>query len=70
MGRGVDLIVVLNRKKHRIKARSVELLPPLPQGAEVLAADVTSGRDPRIISLQPTSKIPSAWLVCWEHNLN
>lgn len=43
VGRGVDLIVVLNRKKHRIEARSVELLPPLPQGAEVLAAYVTSG---------------------------
>ena len=43
VGRGVDLIVELNRQKHRIEARSVELLPPLPQGAEVLAAYVTSG---------------------------
>lgn len=42
-GRGMDLIVVLNRQKHRSEARSVELLPPLPQGAEVLAAYVTSG---------------------------
>ncbi len=43
VGRGLDLIVELNRQKHRIEARSVELLPPLPQGAEVLAAYVTSG---------------------------
>lgn len=43
VGRGLDLIVVLNRQKHRIEARSVELLPPLPQGAGVLAAYVTSG---------------------------
>ncbi len=43
VGRGVDLIIELNRQTHRIEARSVELLPPLPQGAEVLAAYVTSG---------------------------
>ncbi len=43
VGRGLDLIVELNRQKHRIEARSVELLPPLPLGAEFLAAYVTSG---------------------------
>lgn len=43
VGRGMDFIVELNRQKHRIEARSVELLPPLPAGAVALAAYVTSG---------------------------
>jgi hypothetical protein len=42
VGRGLDLIVELNAQKHPIEARSVELLPPLPAGAEFLAAYVTS----------------------------
>ena len=32
VGRGLDLIVELNGQKHRIEARSVGLLPPLPAG--------------------------------------
>ncbi len=41
VGRGLDLIVELNGQQHRIEARSVELVPPLPAGAEYLAAYVT-----------------------------
>lgn len=40
VGRGLDLVVELNGQKHRIEARSVELLPPLPAGAAFLAAYV------------------------------
>jgi hypothetical protein len=42
VGRGLDLIVELDGQQHRIEARSVELLPPLPAGAEFLAAYVTN----------------------------
>ena len=35
---GLDLIVEIDGLRHRIAARSVELLPPLPEGAVFLAA--------------------------------
>ncbi len=35
---GLDLIVEIDGQRHRIAARSVELLPPLPEGAVFLAA--------------------------------
>jgi|GEM_PF-1862221 len=35
---GLDLVIERNGDKHRIDARSVELLPPLPDGHLTLAA--------------------------------
>lgn len=35
---GLDLIAEIDGQQHRIAAQSVELLPPLPEGAVVLAA--------------------------------
>ena len=35
---GLDLIVEFEGEQHRIAARNVELLPPLPDGAVFLAA--------------------------------
>ena len=35
---GLELIVEIGGKRYRIAARSVELIPPLPEGAASLAA--------------------------------